>query len=205
MEKIDFSKALNSFNISELIGPWVLQVFALILAVFLFNFSLKLFFRKLAKRAEQSSNPWDDAFIHSVVKPLRLLIWIVVILFAADIAASRTEAEIFKAIDPIRNISIVSILAWFLIRFVKEFEKAYIKQQSQRGKPVDLTTTHALGRLVRASIFITMALVMMQTLGFSIAGVLAFGGIGGIAIGFAAKDLLSNFFWRTNDSFRSPI
>ncbi len=35
---------------------------------------------------------------------------------------------------------------------------------------------------------------MLQTLGYSISGVLAFGGIGGIAIGFAAKDLLANFF-----------
>jgi len=34
----------------------------------------------------------------------------------------------------------------------------------------------------------------MQTLGYSISGVLAFGGIGGIAVGFAARDLLANFF-----------
>ena len=34
----------------------------------------------------------------------------------------------------------------------------------------------------------------MQALGYSISGVLAFGGIGGIAVGFAAKDLLANFF-----------
>ena len=41
---------------------------------------------------------------------------------------------------------------------------------------------------------ITATLVILQTLGYSISGVLAFGGIGGIAIGFAAKDLLANFF-----------
>jgi MscS family membrane protein len=35
---------------------------------------------------------------------------------------------------------------------------------------------------------------MLQTLGVSISGILAFGGIGGIAVGFAAKDLLANFF-----------
>jgi MscS family membrane protein len=34
----------------------------------------------------------------------------------------------------------------------------------------------------------------MQSLGISISGVLAFGGVGGIAVGFAAKDLLANFF-----------
>ena len=31
-------------------------------------------------------------------------------------------------------------------------------------------------------------------MGFSVSGILAFGGIGGIAIGFAARDLLANFF-----------
>jgi MscS family membrane protein len=33
-----------------------------------------------------------------------------------------------------------------------------------------------------------------QTLGFEITGLLALGGVGGIAVGFAAKDLLANFF-----------
>jgi MscS family membrane protein len=36
--------------------------------------------------------------------------------------------------------------------------------------------------------------VALQTLGFSVSGVLAFGGVGGIAVGFAARDLLANFF-----------
>jgi MscS family membrane protein len=37
-------------------------------------------------------------------------------------------------------------------------------------------------------------LAVMQTMGFSISGLLAFGGMGGIAVGFASKDLLANFF-----------
>ena len=34
----------------------------------------------------------------------------------------------------------------------------------------------------------------MQELGLSISGLLAFGGVGGLVVGLAAKDLLSNFF-----------
>ena len=34
----------------------------------------------------------------------------------------------------------------------------------------------------------------MQTLGYSLSGILAFGGVGGLAVGFAAKDMLANFF-----------
>jgi len=51
-----------------------------------------------------------------------------------------------------------------------------------------------MGKLVKAAVIITAILALMQHFGFSISGVLAFGGVGGIAIGFAAKDLLSNFF-----------
>ena len=51
-----------------------------------------------------------------------------------------------------------------------------------------------LPKLLRLSVMITAALVGLQTLGFSVSGVLAFGGVGGLAVGFAAKDLLANFF-----------
>lgn len=214
MNKEDFLKLFDVIDWSEYLGLWVVQVFIIVLAVLVFNFFVKIFLQKLSKKVEQSLNPWDDAFVKSVRRPLRLLIWLIGILFAAEIVASKTDAEIFKAIDPIRSVGIVAILAWFLIRFVKEFEQAFVRGKTQRGISVDRTTSHALAKLVRASIFITAALVMMQTLGFSISGVLAFGGIGGIAVGFAAKDLLSNFFgglmiyldrpFKVGDWIRSP-
>ena len=37
-------------------------------------------------------------------------------------------------------------------------------------------------------------LIIMQELGLSISVLLAFGGVGGLIVGLAAKDLLSNFF-----------
>lgn len=46
---------------------------------------------------------------------------------------------------------------------------------------------------MRVSVIISATLVALETLGFSISGVLAFGGVGGIAVCFAAKDLLANF------------
>ena len=52
----------------------------------------------------------------------------------------------------------------------------------------------ATGKLLRASVVITAVLVALQTLGVSVGGVLAFGGVGGIAVGFAARDLLANLF-----------
>ena len=59
---------------------------------------------------------------------------------------------------------------------------------------MDETTVRAVGKLLRAAVIITGVLIAMQLFGYSISGLLAFGGIGGIAMGFAAKDLLANFF-----------
>lgn len=39
-----------------------------------------------------------------------------------------------------------------------------------------------------------VALLAMQILGYNVSGILALGGIGGIVVGLAAKDLLANFF-----------
>lgn len=214
MENFDITKLFGDSSLAMYFKPWVLQVFLVVFAVLLINFAFRIFLRKLAAKAEKTENPWDDAFINAAQRPFTLLAWIIGILFAAEIVASQSEAEIFRAIEPIRNITIMATLAWFLIRFVKQFELAYVKRQRVNSKPVDLTTTNALAKLVRASVFITAALVMLQTLGFSISGVLAFGGIGGIAVGFAAKDLLSNFFgglmvyldrpFKVGDWIRSP-
>ena len=52
----------------------------------------------------------------------------------------------------------------------------------------------ALSKISRIVVVVVTVLAVMQTLGFSISGLLAFGGMGGIAVGFAAKDLLANFF-----------
>ncbi|SVD04927.1 uncharacterized protein METZ01_LOCUS357781, partial [marine metagenome] len=77
---------------------------------------------------------------------------------------------------------------YFLYRFIEEAESAFICDGA------DVTTANAVGKLLRISVIITAVLTILQTLGVSISGVLAFGGVGGIAVGFAAKDLLANFF-----------
>ncbi|MDH5630435.1 MAG: mechanosensitive ion channel family protein, partial [Gammaproteobacteria bacterium] len=98
--------------------------------------------------------------------------------------------------DTIRDIGVVILASWFLIRFVNEAENNMVKKAKKATEEdrVDAATIEAISKLLRISVTITTALVILQTMGVSISAVLAFGGIGGIAVGFAAKDLLANFF-----------
>ena len=81
-------------------------------------------------------------------------------------------------------------ITWFILAFIRGAEQ----EITQSSDGIDLHTAGAISKLIRLAVIITAALVILQTLGFSISGVLAMGGVGGIAVGFAAKDLLANFF-----------
>jgi MscS family membrane protein len=85
-------------------------------------------------------------------------------------------------------------VGWFLFRLIREAEAKYLERHLREGTGADQTTIEAIGKLLRISVVITFGLVAMQSIGVNISGLLAFGGIGGLAIGFAAKDMLANFF-----------
>ncbi len=175
-------------------NAWIFQVFVVVFLVLLFNLALRMALQRLQGKLQGTENPWDDAFVGALQRPLNLVVWIIGIAFAAEIVYAETEATIFMAIGSIRDVGVIACIAWFLQRLIKQVQVNLVQRSKGQEQPLDQTTVDAIGKLVSASIMITAVLVVLQTLGFSISGVLAFGGIGGIAIGFAAKDLLANFF-----------
>jgi MscS family membrane protein len=174
-------------------NTWVYQVFTVVFLTLLISYVVGLLFGRLCKFAEKSSNVWDDVLLESARKPVQLLIWLLGISWAARITQLANNAEIFELIDPVRRVGVIILITWFLFGLAKRFEIA-LQSPGRVKEPLDATTASAIGKLLRASIIITASLVILQNLGFSISGVLAFGGVGGIAVGFAAKDLLANFF-----------
>ena len=166
---------------------WVLQVFVIVFIALLLDYIQKKILRKIQKRLEKTPNLWDDAFIHAVIKPLSVLIWVFGLSIAMEISGSSHGLKIFE-------VGVIIVLSWTLIRLISFVEANVIQQQEIKGKKVDKTTADAISQLLRISVIITSILVGLQSLGFNISAILAFGGIGGIAVGFAAKDLLANFF-----------
>lgn len=172
---------------------WILQVFVVVFAALLANYYARRFFDRLEKRFLQSNNNWDELLLEAVRKPAALFIWAQGFFWALDLVRANSSVDLFEVVDPLRRVTVILLLTWFVVRFVSGMEHQLVKPGAHR-KPMDLTTAKAISKLLKAAAIITAGLVMLQTLGFSVSGVLAFGGIGGIAMGFAARDLLANFF-----------
>ncbi|MDR2164415.1 MAG: mechanosensitive ion channel family protein [Zoogloeaceae bacterium] len=172
----------------------VLHVGIVLVAVVIFNFALHRALVRFEKETRRTASFWDDALVSAALRPVALLAWVVGLAFAGEIVEVKTEIAFLKAIPTIRTIGVIACLAWFSTRFIRNAQEAIIRRKLARGESIDRTTMDAVGQLLRIAVVIVAALVGLQSLGFSISGVLAFGGIGGIAVGFAAKDLLANFF-----------
>ena len=173
---------------------WVVQVFMVVLATAILAFTVRRFVARLHAAFARTPSVWDESFVEALGPPLRAFIWIAGIAFAIDVIQNEAGAAIFEAVDPIRDVGLIATVAWFAVRFIRIAETNFIADKEAKGQTFDRATLDAVVKLLRLSVLITAFLVALQTLGFSISGVLAFGGIGGIAVGFAAKDLLANFF-----------
>ncbi|MFK7159924.1 mechanosensitive ion channel family protein [Marinospirillum sp. MEB164] len=172
---------------------WIIQVFIVIFVALLVNYLAKHFFDRLQSRFQATRNPWDDLLLEAARKPVGVMIWVQGLLLALDVMRLHADMDLLGLIDVARRVSVILLITWFVVRLVSGMERLLSDPEARR-KPMDLTTAKAISKLLKAAAIITSGLVLLQTLGFSVSGVLAFGGIGGIAIGFAARDLLANFF-----------
>jgi len=176
--------------------PWVITVFAIVLAVMLIDFLQRRLMKRLGVVVSKTDNLWDDSIFDAAVRPLSLLIWLVGITLAIQIIPVREEGTLLHdgLVTSVRQIGILYAITWMLYAFIRNIEISIVESARRKKREVDQTTVAALGRVVRITLVVTASLVALDNLGFNIAGLIAAGGIGGLAIGLAAKDLIANFF-----------
>lgn len=90
------------------------------------------------------------------------------------------------------NVATVFIIACILMQKFSLLINRLVKVQVKKGR--DATSTLMIARVMKFGGFLCILILFGEHFGLSISGLLAFGGIGGIAIAMASKDILSNLF-----------
>ncbi|MBV4397018.1 mechanosensitive ion channel family protein [Advenella alkanexedens] len=93
-----------------------------------------------------------------------------------------------KDVEFLATLMIVLIIMRELFLLINRLEH----NQIQKGK--DQTSSRMISRVLKLATFVVIMLLFGEHFGMSMSGLMAFGGIGGLAIGLAGKDILSNFF-----------
>lgn len=178
---------------------WEVELFVVVTLTLLARIIAMRFLRVMERQLAKTDNTWDDALFEAARVPLSWFILIMGLLWAIDISEGYVDLELFSEgnLAVARQLTFISLTMLFFWRFINEAEKrVLVKLQTApvEGSRMDPTTATALAKLLRLSVVISAALIALPTLGIEITALLAFGGVGGIAIGFAAQDLLANFF-----------
>jgi len=180
------------YSSTELGASWLWQVMVVISVIFAINIGAYFLLRHIERIAARTPSVWDDALIKAARLPVTLLLWTLGAAVALRIVHQHVGIPFFDWVAPSRNVLVISALAWLLIRLIRNAAQNVYTLRLAEEESVDRTTVDALSKLGRICVVVIAVLSILQTLGVSLAGVLAFGGIGGIAVGFAAKDLFAN-------------
>jgi MscS family membrane protein len=154
------------------------------------NFLIYWGCQRLKSKSLKTKFFWDDVIVHSLSAPAIFLTSILGLSYAADVINNfYEEISIGSALAIIRQLGLILAFSWFLLNIVQKTEKQLVLK-----KKIDRKAANISSKIISTLIFLITCLFTLQAFGISISGLLAFGGIGGIILGFASKDLLSNFF-----------
>ena len=147
--------------------------------------------RKLTTAADRTETQWDDVVLYAIFPPIQWVMWVVLGLLSLSL---------FSALDGIReallrlsDTALLMLFGWLVHRLSRGIEGELLAEHRGALVSSERATISAVARLTRIVLWVVVGIMILQSLGVSVSGLLAFGGVGGIAVGFAAKDLLANF------------
>lgn len=183
---------INKLSILENI--YLIKIFGIVLSTIILTLIEKALFHHIYPKVQASSRIWDDAFVFALHFPLKVAIWLSGLTFlVAVVEQTFMSIEIFEDLwfSNFRKIGTFLLFIWAFLRFIHKFESQYATAKSMKSDP---TTAQGIAHLLKVVVFAFSGLGILQFLGIPLSGIVAFGGFGGIAVGFAAKDLLANIF-----------
>lgn len=190
---MDMSFIAPYFHVSPEFHVWSVQIGVIVLATICCNLLLLRLLSFLAQLAQKTSSLWQGAVMQAARVPMSFMVWLWSISAATLLLRKASPAQVFVHLGVARAVLLTLIVALFAIRLIGNMEIRLLRPHNGK-QAVDATTVRAMGKLLRLVVFVLGTLMCLQTFGVSISGVLAFGGVGAMAIGFAAKDMLANFF-----------
>lgn len=145
----------------------------------------------IRKRFALAETLWRGTLLEALYVPLQLAILISTCFYSLLELREHYHMLFFGGVELIYQISLLAIGIAAAISFIQKIEGKVIVKQRKR---IDLTAVKAIGRISHLIVMILGCLMLLQILGIPLSAVIAFGGVGGIAVGFAAKDFLANLF-----------
>ncbi|GKT12294.1 MAG: MscS family membrane protein [Thiomicrorhabdus sp.] len=174
---------------------WLLLVISILIITAIADVVQRRVLKGLYNQFIKREKVWFESIIDAARAPVSFFIWVTgtVLALTTLMLQLNIYSELVEHIYSFKQTILTLSVGWFAIRLVQRLEK-HLKVFARGDDRLDEVTVEALAKIIKLLAFILTGLFFLNAFGVSLTGLLAFGGMGGIAIGFAAKDLLGNVF-----------
>jgi MscS family membrane protein len=174
---------------------WILWVITILLVTAIIDIVQRRVLGVASDQFEKKGRIWSHSVTDAAKSPVSFFIWVTGTVLALTTLITKVGiyVELIEYINDFKSTILTLSFAWFVIRLVQRLE-LHLKEYALEDDRLDAVTVEALAKIIKLLAFILTILFFLSAFGVSLTGLMAFGGVGGIAIGFAAKDLLGNVF-----------
>lgn len=176
--------------------PWVTDLSILLLIVIVFNLGVKRLLEFIVNHFTYKQQYWRACFFEALYLPTCFFVWIYAIFWCIVVIDRSMNSEPIFGPTSMTFPDIIGIIAfgWFLM----SWKRLVIKKMSENGtwKKVRLDSQRidVVDKICTLVILFMISALLLEVTGYGVGTLLTIGGISAAAIGFAAKDLIANFF-----------
>ena len=182
---------------SLLISNWeVIPLVGYLVATSVVYLLVKILLKCLGRKLEKADSGYH-VLLNALHKPIGFGIWVLGLGFAVEGLSghfpSTMESNFLALFRLFRVCALAVLFGWFSFNFIRFFET------QTTGTGFDHLSTdpgipQIVARTLRIAVVVMCSLYVLQAVGVRVSGILAFGGITGAILTFAAQDYFSNFF-----------
>ncbi len=177
------------------LARWLLAVVALFATVVAQRLVTSMFHTLTQRIAARTETMLDNVMLEAAEKPAGWLVFILGLLAAVHLLAPpRASFPLIDVADRTGKVLSLVVATWFLWRLIDGLAAYFAARAARTDSGLDDQLVPFVAKTLKVFVVLTAVLVIAQNMGYSISGLLASLGIGGLAVAMAAKDTIANVF-----------
>jgi len=180
---------LGSWTLGQLVGAlgWLLAGFILRAVV------KAVITRRIMTLTAKTETQADDMAAEALVNPLSLVLPVAGIYLALRTLLS-VEPTWLDQTDRVFKVGLIFVITWAVFRMLDAVNVLLLEMTAKTDSRLDDQIVPLLRKVAKTFVAILAFILIAQNLGYSVSGLLAGLGIGGLALAMASKDTLANLF-----------
>jgi len=171
------------------------ELIAIILFVIIFNVLARWLLKKLGNKFLEKKKYWHESFVRAIFLPLNYYAWFFAAIHTIDLISQHFfSINLFRDLHLILKIGAIIAFIWFLLRWKKNIVNIMMRRIKNHEITMVPGKLDVINKIITVALIFIAFLMLLEVTHSNMNTLIAFGGVGGLALAFASQEIIANFF-----------